>query len=141
LLGIYAVVAVVSLRVQRLCADQAGQRRRAAPAKARKQLQTALAALNSRNVRAAADRVQTAVSGLVADVSDLPEAGLTPRDIREQLTAQGVDAALTERVDALLQSCDATRYGSLEAAGELETQARKTLDDLIATFKQQRRFR
>ena len=36
------------------------------------------------------------------------------------------------RVDALLQSCDAARYGSLDAAGELGPQARQTLDDLIA---------
>jgi hypothetical protein len=141
LLGIYAVVAVVSHQIQRLSADEAGRRRRAAPANARQRLQAGLDALNSHNLRAGADQVQTAVTGLVADVNDLPESGLTPRDVREQLSAQNVDQALIERVDDLLQSCDAARYGSLDAAGALGPQARQTLDDLIAALKQQKRFR
>ena len=42
------------------------------------------------------------LSGLVADMADLPQAGLTPRDVLSQLTDAGVDAQIvdTDIVDA-----------------------------------------
>ena len=38
------------------------------------------------------------VAGLIADVTDIPEAGLTPGDVRQQLTSLDTDQALVERV-------------------------------------------
>jgi hypothetical protein len=141
LLALYAVVAVVSLRWQRAGRDIAGRRRRGASARARSRLKEAFAAKSAGNVRPAADHVQGTIAGLIADVADLPEVGVTLGDVRRQLTEFGTDPALIDRVDDLLKTCDAARYGSLHAGKELQREATVVLEKLIASFKAQRRFR
>ncbi len=141
LAGLYVAVAVVTVQVQRLSADKALLRRRGAVAKARGRLQRALAALSAGRVRQGADLLQGSLVGLVADVADLPEAGLTPKDVSAQLQSLGAEDELVSRAGKLLETCDAARYGVSGQMDELEQQAAVVLDDLIRSLKAKKRFR
>ena len=141
LAGLYAVVAVTSFQVKKLSADEAGRRRRGAVRRARSRLASALEALERREARQGADQVQEAVTGLVADVAGVPAAGLTLRDVRAHLTAMDIETKLVDRVERLLEQCDAAQYGSPDAVGRLGRDAKPILADLIAALKSQKRFR
>ncbi len=139
--GLYAVVAVVTVRIQRLSADTALLCRRGAIGRARTRLQQAAAELESGRAREGADLVQDALVGLIADVADLPEAGLTPKDVCGQLQALGVEGELVGRAGSLLEACDATRYGAVNQAGGLGPRAQGVLEELIQSLKAKKRFR
>jgi hypothetical protein len=141
LAGLYAVVAVVSVQIQRLGADTAGRRRRTAVSRARHRIQEATTALQRGAAGEGADRARDAVAGLIADVTDIPEAGLTPGDVRHQLTSWDTDPALVERVDELLSKCDAARYGAPDSSGNLGREADAVVKQLITSLKAQKRFR
>jgi hypothetical protein len=141
LAGLYAVVAVTSFQVKKLSADEAGRRRRGAVRRARNRLASALEALERREARQGADQVQEAVTGLVADVAGVPAAGLTLRDVRAHLTAMDIETKLVDRVERLLEQCDAAQYGSPDVVGRLGRDAKPILADLITALKSQKRFR
>jgi hypothetical protein len=126
---------------QRAGHDAAGQRRRAAPARARARLKEMAAATAAGSRQQAANHTRAAVSGLVADTADLPESGLTPGDVRRQLTEYAVDAALVDRVDELLEKCDAARYGTDQTGKELHREGQAVVEQLISALKAQKRFR
>jgi len=74
-------------------------------------------------------------------VADLPEAGLTPKDVSAQLQSLGVEEDLVGRVAGLLETCDATRYGSSNPTDGLSSRAQQVLDELVRSLKAKKRFR
>ena len=134
-LGTYLVVAAVTAFVRRRMQDKSALRRRAAAPRARQQLRDAEAKWQARQVREAADRVQDSLAGLVADVADLPDAGLTAKDVLRQLRAWSVDESLVARTGHLLEACDAARYGGAAASGGLCEEAEQVLEAVIAALR------
>ena len=139
--GFYACVSLVTVRLQRLAGDESLVRRRGAASKARRRLAEALAQIDQGRIVEGADLVQSAVVGLVADVTDLPEAGMTPRDVDCRLAELGVEDDLRRRTADLLETCDATRYGATHRSGQLGREAQTVLDQVIVVMKAGRRFR
>ena len=89
-----------------------------------------------REHRAACECLSRAVTGLVADYTNDRQAGLAPRDVAERLAAIGVDDQVSRSVLALLDQCDALRYG---VAGEdverLIEDADGMMEDLFNALK------
>jgi hypothetical protein len=141
LAGLYAAVALAAVQIRRRFSDKALLRRRGAVGNARARLKQALAQCEARRFREGADLVQDALVGLAADVADLPEAGLTPKDVCGQLEALGLEEALLGRVRMLLETCDAARYGAAAQSAGLGQEAQHVLDEVIRSLKAKRRFR
>jgi hypothetical protein len=141
LAGLYVAVAVVTVQIQRRSADKALLRRRGAVAKAKGRLRQGLAELEAGRTRQGVDLIQASLAGLVADVADLPEAGLTPKDVCAQLRANDIEQPLVDRAGTLLETCDAARYGTSNQAEGLGREAQQLLADLIRALKANRRFR
>jgi hypothetical protein len=139
--GIYACASLVTVRFQKLVGDGSLVRRRGAASKAKRRLAEALARIEQQRFVEGADLVQSALAGLVADVTDLPEAGMTPRDVDSRLAELGVEDGLRGRVAELLETCDAARYGAIQRSGQLGRDARDVLGDVIMAMKAGRRFR
>ena len=139
--GLYVCVSLVTVRLQRIAADSSIGRRRGAASKANRRLAEALSHINQGRIVEGADLVQSAVVGLVADVTDLPEAGMTPRDVDSRLGELGILDDLRRRVADLLETCDATRYGATQRSGQLGREAGAVLDEVIMAMKAGRRFR
>ena len=139
--GLYVAVAVVTVQVQRRSADHALLRRRGAVSKAKGRLRQGLAELDAGRAREGVDLVQASLAGLVADVADLPEAGMTPKDVCGELHAAGIEQDLVDRIGTLLETCDAARYGTSNQAEGLGHEARQLLGDLIRALKANKRFR
>ena len=139
--GLYACVSLVTVRLRRIAGDGSIVRRRGATSKANRRLTEALLHIDHGRVVEGADLVRSAVVGLVADVTDLPEAGMTPRDVDLRLSELGVEDDLRRRVADLLETCDATRYGATERSGQLDREAPAVLDQVIMAMKAGRRFR
>jgi hypothetical protein len=115
------------------------QRRRNAAPLARQQLQTADSHLDAGRVRQAADAVSAAVVGLIATACDRDAAGMTTDDTGVRLRELGVDDALSKQLLALLEACDAARYGgTLPADDLLKTRAKPLLEELIVALKQKK---
>jgi len=138
---LYAAVALAAVQIRRLSTDKALVRRRGAVAKARGFVAQARAETEAGRVRPAADLIEDSLVGLVADVVDLPEAGLTPKDVCSQLQALGVEDDLVGRVASLLETCDAARYGTSTQTDGLSSRAQQVLDDVIRSLKAKKRFR
>ncbi len=139
-IGLYLVVAAVVWQVRRRSGDVALRRRQAAHSRARTRLRQAMVELKSDRLRQAADHVQAALVGLVADMTDLPEAGLTPRDVEKQLRAFRVEQDLADRVNRLLETCDAARYGTSDAAmSNFDHEAQQLIKPLTRQLKVSRR--
>jgi hypothetical protein len=140
-LATYALVAAVTVGVRRRMRDKASLRRRAAASRARQQLQAAAAEWQTQRVREAADLIQDSLAGLVADVADLHDAGLTPKDVLQHMQAWELPPAVTARVASLLDACDAARYGGAAASRDLAAEAEEVLQAVLDTLRTQRRFR
>lgn len=123
-------------RIRRLNSDMARQRRRWAPGKARRLLGEAMQELSADHVRKGADRLESAVVGLVADWNDLPEAGMTSAEACRQLQALGVDGEVLNRVSQLIEKCETIHYGATLQAGEaLHSEAKPALEAAIRALK------
>lgn len=142
MIGLTAIAMIGTLALRRRLNDGVSLRRRNAPGRARARVRQASADLAAGRVREAADQIQDALTGLVADFADLPEASLTPKDVCQHLEALAVDPALVEQIARLLNACDAARYGALsgEAAG-LDRQAEDALPQVLAALKARKRSR
>jgi len=128
--------------VRRSKADRASLRRRRAAARARGQLRQAQAELSAGKVVAGADAVHDAIVGLVADTADLPEAGLTGKDVREQLSGFGTEESLVDRVVAILDARDAARYGaSHRDPAEMSRQAEEVIEEVVRGLESKGRLR
>ena len=80
--------------------------------------------------------------GLVADVADRSEAGLTPKEVEKQLAAMGVGQASIGRLHALWEKCDVAQFGaSAEVVGRLGQEAAELIDALISELRALKRFR
>jgi len=140
--GLYFAIAAVVAVARRRRGDIARQRRQAAASRAHARLRQAKAELKADRAGQCAEHVRAALTGLVADMADLPEAGLTPRDVEKQLETSGVEKKLSDRVGAVLERCDAARYGATDmAVGNLAREAGALLKPLAEQLRSKRRFR
>ncbi|MBN2216407.1 MAG: BatD family protein [Pirellulales bacterium] len=142
LAGLYGMIAAVTWYVRRRWSDAALTRRRAATGRARRRLHDAVALLHARDSRRGAEGVRGALVGLVADVADLPEAGMTSADACQRLQGLGIEQPLVDRLARALEACDATRYaaGGAEMNG-LADEAGSLLDGVVRSLKKQRCLR
>ncbi|MGO8744384.1 MAG: BatD family protein [Thermoguttaceae bacterium] len=140
-LGAYPLIVAVTVFVRRRAQDKSALRRRAAAARARGRLREAVAQWRAGQVREAADHVQDALAGLVADLADLHDAGLTPKDVLERFQQWGLPETLIGRVRRLLEACDAARYGGAIPSTVLTDEAEPLLEDVIEALRAQKRFR
>jgi hypothetical protein len=124
----WAAASLAIRRVRRMREDPALQRRRSAAARARSALDgSALETCES---------LQRAVTGLIADFADVPEAGLTPKDAIARLKFLGVDESLLTATQAFLHDCDAARYGAApDDVARLKTEAAKLVEQLIVELR------
>ena len=140
--GSYAALAGLAVAVRRRGEDPALLRRRGAPALARRRLRAARAALATGRSRQEIDLVRNAIVGLVADVADVSEAGMTGKDIQRHLVALGLEESLLGKTAGLLDACDAAQYGgSQQDPAALVHEAEGVLEDLIQSLKRKGRFR
>lgn len=140
--GLYALAAALVLEARRRTGDKAALRRRAAVGRASQRLRHGLAALQAQQHREGAEMVRDAVAGLVADVADLAEAGLTPKDVHRQMALLGVDDQTLGQLGRLLERCDAARYG--DASRDLEglaQQAQEAFERAVRALRAKGRLR
>lgn len=140
--GGYLAAAAIALQLRRRAADPAGARRRGAARKARERVAAGAAHLAAGRTSEGANHIQDALVGLVADLADLPEAGLTAKDACRELTALGVEDKLVAAAGRLLETCDAARYAaSRQDLNTLGAQADELLARLLVSLKAKKRFR
>lgn len=120
-LGLHLVVT----RQRRYAADPARQRRSRALREARRRLESAPGS----GVEAAA-QIRAALLGLAADLRNLPEAGLTPRDAAEALAAGGASEEARKELLAALETLELSAYGG--GSGGNLAGLRKRADELAA---------
>jgi len=142
LVGLYVLVASVTSYVRRRAADPAIRRRRAAVPRARRRLCDAITLLRARNTRDGAEAVRGALVGLVADVADATEAGMTSSDACRRLGDLGVERPLVDRMAAALATCDAARYAPRGAeTNGLADEADELFDGVVRSLKKKRCLR
>jgi len=121
-------LALVGARVLRArYADPAAQRRRSAASRTRQRLREAHAQMRGDTFAAGLESMKEAVRAFVGDVCGVTAEGMTPRDVRENLTRLGLETAEADGVTRILEESDAARYGGLSnhrveeiASGALE---------------------
>ena len=132
----FVSVSLVITRVRSTRQQPERQRRKVAYGRACTVLKEARTHAQRREHRAACECLSRAVTGLVADYTNDRQAGLAPRDVAERLAAIGVDDQVSRSVLALLDQCDALRYG---VAGEdverLIEDAGGLMEDLFNALK------
>ena len=119
-------------QAKRVREDPALLRRRSAVSRARATLNEATPEDN--------DPLRRAVTGLIADYADVPEAGLTPKDAAAHLEAFGIGQPLQSRTRAFLNDCDAARYGAVPDVSRKRTEANELLEQLIVEFRNAKRM-
>ena len=138
----YVLVTIVIGHVQRLKADPALVRRRAAAANAQKSLKASLAALRNAHNSDAFRDLRNVFAHLVADVTNTSADGVTPRDAETRLIGLDVGDDLASATRDLVERCDAHRYGvASDDSDELGSQAKDLLERLLQLLKQKRVFR
>lgn len=129
---LFVVVAVVIQRLQRNREDTGLQRRKSALARARRRME----AVTDGSVREAADGISGALVGVVADICNLGEEGLTSADAASGLASLNVAPELVGRLQEVLETCDAMRYASVgTGADALREQAQVLFADLAQEFQ------
>lgn len=122
--------------------DPALMRRRSAAGRARSRLSEGLARIREGDIRKGTDHVRGTVAGLVADAADLPEGGITPRDVKDKLESFDVDPALVDKSIRLMEACDAAQFGASESDAErLASECGAVLNSLLAALKKGGRLR
>ncbi len=140
--GAYLAVTLIVVQVRRRTSDPAAVRRRAAGRKVRDRLAAGVLHLAAGRTGDGSNPVQAALVGLVADLANLPEAGLTAKDVCRELTALGVEDELVGQTGRLLDTCDAARYGaSSQDPSRLGVQAEELLGRLLLSLQAKKRFR
>ena len=134
--GLYGVLALTTARVRRLTSDTARQRRRSAPGNAPRMLGEALRDLAAGRLREGADRLESAVVGLVADWTDSPAAGMTSAEACRQMQSLGIDGEALDRVSRFLENCESVHYGGTVQQGDsLHSEAKPVLEATIKALK------
>lgn len=118
-----AALVVIALR-RRALSNPEAKRRRAALSTARRALADAADAANP------ADAVSRAITGYLADKTGAPPGSITPADAEALLRARDDDLSIRAR--AILERCDAARFGGLALADAeaLRADAARLLDAL-----------
>jgi len=125
---LFWAVASLSIRhYKRICEDPALLRRRSAAGRAR-------ATLSEATIESC-DLLRRAVTRLIADYANVPEAGLTPKDATDHLEILGIDEALLSRTQAFLNDCDAAQYGAVPDVSRMRTEANELVEQLIAELR------
>jgi len=138
----YFIMANVTRKLRKASGDIAGKRRRAAANRARSRIRDGVALIHSGNLNNGAEIVRAAMMGLVADLADITEAGLTVRDFQEQISSHGVSKDTAEKAIRLLERCDAAQFGAPDSeAVEIENESEQVLTALLKELKKEGRFR
>ena len=85
--------------------------------------------------RLSPDAVTRIISGLIADHTNRPEAGMTSHDAKQVLTELGVDSEVTGRAVELMERCDAVRYGASVEELPLAEDCQAVINELGAELK------
>jgi hypothetical protein len=137
----YVGVVLVSRPLRRYFGDAVLQRRRAAPGRARQRLRAAEAEIAAGRRREGAEQLGSALIGLVADVAGREEAGMTSREVDQELASLGIADDLRRPIAALLETCDGARYGAAaDSVQGLSESAAHLLEDLIRTLRRDKRW-
>lgn len=140
--GGYLAAAAIAIQLRRRARDPAAARRRGAARKARDRVGAGASQIAAGRAAEGANEIQDALVGLVADLADLPEAGLTVKDACRELTALGVEDELVAAAGRLLETCDAARYAaSRQNLSTLGSEAEDLLARLLLSLKAKKRFR
>jgi hypothetical protein len=136
LAGLYGAGALVVVRVRRLSGDTVRQRRRSAPANARRLLHEAVKELSAGHVREGADRLESAIVNLVADWTNAPAEGMTPAEACRKLQSLDVDDEVLNRARQFMENCESAHYGaSPQAAETLRHDAKGVLEAVIRALR------
>ena len=137
----YVALAFAVGRWRRLSGDTAMLRRRAAVGVARRRLREASSHFAAGRTREGADHALSAALGLVADMLDLPAAGMTSAEACRQLESAGVAPELIGRLRSLLETCEGVRYGaSDDGSASLGREADKLLRTLAGVLRKKRKL-
>jgi hypothetical protein len=138
----YFLAAFATRRIRKVSGDQALRRRRSARSRARTRIDEAASRLEAGDLKQGVDLIRSALTGLVADAADLPEAGLTVRDVKEHLLRLEIEAELVARIETLMESCDAACYGALaDQGGGLAQQSKELLAALLTALQKMGRLK
>ena len=123
-------------RVRRFREDPARIRRRSATSRARAAIEAAAARSACDDAAATCESLRRAVTGLIADYANVPEAGLTPRDAEGLLESLGIDDSLRREAFDWLNACDAARFGAAtDEVVRLQQDAEGLVERLIEQLK------
>jgi len=137
--GLYGCVALATWFVRRRMSDPAAMRRRAAAPRARRRLREATVLLKAHDVRQGAEQLRGTLVGLVADVADAAEAGMTSSDACRRLREFGVEPPVVDRLARTLDACDASRYAPVDVGMDgLAGEADELFDSVVRSLKKRR---
>ncbi len=140
--GFYVLATYIIGRVQRLKADPAMARRRAAATTARRALKIALVQLRNGHDESVCRNLRDVFANLVADVTNTSADGITSRDAKSRLLELDVVDDLAHATCDLVERCDAQRYGvRIDESEPLGSQAEILLEQLLECLKQKKVFR
>ncbi|MFY9254777.1 MAG: BatD family protein [Fuerstiella sp.] len=135
MLSTFAIVSLGMKRQQRLHADPAFVRRKAARLNAANTLKSLQPGSDD---KALLDTINDAIKGLIADFTGNASAGMTSSDAVNHLAAAGINHELQQRTRQFMDQCDAARYGaSLNSPSELITICKTLVTDLGAALEKQ----
>jgi hypothetical protein len=120
----YAGLSVLVTVRRRRAGDAFWQRRQRARKESRDALAEARAALARGQGAEAVKRMQQALTSLVANMLNLPAAGMTAAEAAQALAANGVSEGVRTETAQLLEALEAAQYGALarvEAAALIES--------------------
>ncbi len=103
---------------RRVSSDPAWQRRQAARGNAERGLKEAHGLLSAGKNEEALRALRGALTGLVADMLNLPAAGLTVHEAAEAVRTSGISDASCLEINRVLEALDALEYGA-KSTGEL----------------------
>ena len=136
--GLFLILVVARRHADRRAGDSGLKRRRQAAARARQRIRT-ISRQAAANPGKVVDGISQAFVGLVADASDSAETGLTSAGSIERLRDMQIDDGLVSRCGALLEQCDAIRYGAAPGAlNEIVDQAQDLAESLIGELRKRK---
>ena len=136
---LYGLIALITQFIRHRMSDPSATRRRAAETRAKRRLHEATKLLRSGDTQQGAEQLRGALVGLVADVADVAEAGMTSPDACRRLRQCGVDELVVARLTQALEACDAMRYaGSGSGTDGLADEADQLFHSVVRSLKKQR---
>jgi len=109
---VYGLVVLWTARKRRFAEDRPYARSYRAKSRMRKRLRGVV------NAADPADALCRAVNGYIADKFDLPEAGMTPADVRDLLEGRAIQHESAAKLLEILCCCERGRYGAASLSRE-----------------------